>query len=200
MTGESGWLLGRAVSMETKVPVGRAEGRCPTPPVGLLMTPEGPAFPALFRVYLGPSLALLLPSSPTSSLSANPVGSTFRRYPKSDHFSPSPLFLLWPNHGHLSLGCLQEPPNWSACLRPSSQSLSLFCSKTGQHLRTFSYESHILYNVLHVLVTWLCTITAASPVTLPSRAPIQHALQPLHDLWLPGLLLPMTFAVAAPSA
>lgn len=61
---------------------GWCAGAGPNPLGGLLMIHGGSAAPALFRVYHGPSLTLLLPSPPTSSLSANPLGSTFKRYPK----------------------------------------------------------------------------------------------------------------------
>lgn len=35
-------------------------------------------------------------SHPTSDLLVNPVGSTFKLYQKSTNFSPTPLFLSWP--------------------------------------------------------------------------------------------------------
>lgn len=66
VTGERGWLPGRAVSMETGAPVGsRGWQVCWvwSPPGGLPTTSTGAAFPALVRVCSCPSLMPLFLSS-----------------------------------------------------------------------------------------------------------------------------------------
>lgn len=69
---------------------------CPNPG-GLLMTPGGPAFSTLSRVYPGPSSTPLVPEEVVVShgKSANPVGSIFQSYPDPDSSTLPPLSLLW---------------------------------------------------------------------------------------------------------
>lgn len=111
-------------------------GAGPTPPDSLLTTPGGPAFPAPFRVYPGHSSTLLLPSSPTSSLSANPVGSTFKRYSKSNHFSQPPLSLLRSKPRSPLIWMTAGASELVVLLPPFSLNL-LLCSKPSGVLRFF---------------------------------------------------------------
>lgn len=61
---------------------------------------------------------------PTSNQSGNPVGSTFRLYPKSNLFL-LPLIPPCQSHCHLPLGImLQWYPNWSLCFYSCSTVLS----------------------------------------------------------------------------
>lgn len=193
VTGECGWLLGRAVSMETKVPVGEqkaARVQVLVPPLQIVCLRPLEAQPSL--PHSGSILAIpRLCSCPhlpyPSGLSANPVGSAFKRYSKSNHFSQPPLSLLRSKPRSPLIWMTAGASELVILLPPFSLNL-LLCSKPSGVLRFSQYESHISYNILHVLVTWPCTISASSPATLPSCAPLRHTLQPSWGLQQPGLL------------
>lgn len=120
-------------------------------------------------------------SHPMTNLSANFVSSTFKKYPETNDFLPSPL----PIHHHLSPGLFQKPYK----LNPCFHSLPLYIFNSGRK-GPFKIEARPCYLLIKIfqgyptllgikpkVCIWsgsFITSQNSSPTTLP----LVHLLQP----------------------